>query len=315
MVCVSAHTNNRVFAKDFSREVSHPYVIASYPPTLDVRDVLKSSSTYGSVESHQVFQQSGQVMVKYQALESAATAYRATMPGPIYFSSGNSSQDLVMSLADRLERVQLITFPQPALTGATSPPPHLHCQVFRYQTSPLPHTPPACHRPRHPRHPFYRPYDHVPDDYTSTPRLLESVRFTPSAPHPPHAVGLSRPRLTRFLQLHGIRPTPTAHTTNVLHALLHTHSYTMQVHQHITAVCVGTHRLFLHAQCRRTHLPIGHIPTIGDYHNTPTCPPSCTQSATMPDNKSIKYPSHAMHMAVCSPYNRLHALTTFVGFL
>ena len=66
MICVSAHTNNRVFAKDFSREVSPPYVIARYPPTLDVRDVLKSASTYGSVESHQVFQHSGQVVVKYQ---------------------------------------------------------------------------------------------------------------------------------------------------------------------------------------------------------------------------------------------------------
>ena len=111
MICVSAHTNNQVFAKDFSREVSPPYVIARYPPTLVVRDVLKSASTYSPVESHQVFQQSGQVMVKYQTLESAATAYGATMPGPIYFSSGNNSQDLVMSLADRLERVKLITFP------------------------------------------------------------------------------------------------------------------------------------------------------------------------------------------------------------
>ena len=41
MICVSAHTNNRVFAKDFSREVSPLYVIARYPPTVDVRDVLK----------------------------------------------------------------------------------------------------------------------------------------------------------------------------------------------------------------------------------------------------------------------------------
>ena len=70
------------------------------------------------------------------------------------------------------------------------------------------------------------------------------MRLTPSSPHPPHAVDLSRPRLTHFLQLHGIRPTPTAQTANVLHALLHAYSYTMQVHQHVTAVCVGTHRLF-----------------------------------------------------------------------
>ena len=82
MICVSAHTNNRVFAKDFSREVEPPYAIARYPPTLDVCDVLKSASSFGPVESHQVFQQSGLLMVKYQAVQSAATAYGATMPGP-----------------------------------------------------------------------------------------------------------------------------------------------------------------------------------------------------------------------------------------
>ena len=118
MICVSAHTNNRVFAKDFSRGVSPPYVMARYPPTLDVRDVLKSAATFGPVESHQIFQQSGQVMVKYQALDSAITACGATMPGPIYFSSGNSSNDLIMSLSDRMERVKLIAFFQPALTEA-----------------------------------------------------------------------------------------------------------------------------------------------------------------------------------------------------
>ena len=87
MISVSAHIKNRVCAKDFSREVSPPHVIARYLPTLDVREVLKSASTYGPVECHQVFQQCGQMMVSYQALESAATAYGATMPGPIYFSS------------------------------------------------------------------------------------------------------------------------------------------------------------------------------------------------------------------------------------
>ena len=114
MICVSAHTNNRVFAKDFYREVSPPYVIARYLPTLDVRDILKSAATFGPVESHQIFHQSGQVMVKYQALDSAITAYGATMQGPIYFSSGNSSNDLVMSLSDGMERVK----PQPTLTEA-----------------------------------------------------------------------------------------------------------------------------------------------------------------------------------------------------
>ena len=128
MICVSAHTNNRVFVKDFSQEVCPPYVIARYTRTLDVRDVLKLAATFGPVESHQIFQQSGQVMVKYQALDSATTAYGATVPGPIYFSSGNSSNDLVMSLKDRMEHVKLIAFPQPALTedkltAATEPVP------------------------------------------------------------------------------------------------------------------------------------------------------------------------------------------------
>ena len=118
MIRVSTHTNKRLFAKDFSREMSPPYVNARYPPTLDVRDVLKSASTYGPVESQQVLQQCGQVMVTYQLLESADTAYEATMPGPIYFPSGNSSQVLVMSLAERLVRLKPITLPQPALTAA-----------------------------------------------------------------------------------------------------------------------------------------------------------------------------------------------------
>ena len=47
MICLSAHTNNRVFAKDNSREVEPPYTIARYLPTLDVRDVLKFASSFG----------------------------------------------------------------------------------------------------------------------------------------------------------------------------------------------------------------------------------------------------------------------------
>ena len=42
-----AHTNNRVFAKDFFAEVEPPYAIARYPTTLNVRDVLKSASSFG----------------------------------------------------------------------------------------------------------------------------------------------------------------------------------------------------------------------------------------------------------------------------
>ena len=131
MYSVSAHTDNRVFAKDFSREVDPPYAIARYRPTLDVRDVLKSASSFRPVESHQVFQQSGLLMVKYQAVQSAATAYGATMPGPIYLTSGNADRDITISLTDRMEKVKLISLPQPVvnetnLAAATSDLPELH---------------------------------------------------------------------------------------------------------------------------------------------------------------------------------------------
>ena len=131
MICVSAHTNNRVFAKDFSREVEPPYAIARHPPTLDVRDVLKPASSFGPVESHQVFQQSGLLMVKYQATQSAATAYGATMPGPIYLTSGSADRDIAISLTDRMEKVKLISLPQPMLNetnlaAATSDLPEFH---------------------------------------------------------------------------------------------------------------------------------------------------------------------------------------------
>ena len=38
MICLSAHTNNRVFAKELFREVEPRYAIARYPPTLNVRE-------------------------------------------------------------------------------------------------------------------------------------------------------------------------------------------------------------------------------------------------------------------------------------
>ena len=145
-MCLNIHKQSS-FRERFSREVSCRYVIARYPLTLDVRDVLKSAATFGPVESHQIFQQSGQVMVKYQAMDSAVTAYGATVPGPIYFSVGNSSKDLVMSFTHRMERVKLITFHNPALRTLISKSPQIPCLSFEFQTSPLPHHPPLCPRP------------------------------------------------------------------------------------------------------------------------------------------------------------------------
>ena len=118
MICVSAHTNNRVFAKDFSREVDPPYSIVRFPPTLDTRDVIISAVTFGPVDSHQIFQQSRLVMIKYQANQSALTSYGTTLPGPVYFTSGSSEKDVQMSITDRLERVRLASLPNPRLNEA-----------------------------------------------------------------------------------------------------------------------------------------------------------------------------------------------------
>ena len=118
MMCVSAHTNARIFAKDFAREVAPPFSIVRFPPTLDTRDVLLSAAAFGPVEDHQIFQQSGLVMVEYQATQSAVASYGATLPGPVYFSSGDTSKDVNMSLADRLEQVRLAPLPDPFLNEA-----------------------------------------------------------------------------------------------------------------------------------------------------------------------------------------------------
>ena len=111
MMSVSAHTNASIFAKDSAREVAPHFSIVRFPPTLDTRDVLP-------VEDHQIFQQSGLVMVKDPATQSAVASYGATLPGPVYFSSGDTSKDVNMSLADRLEQVRLAPLPDPFLNEA-----------------------------------------------------------------------------------------------------------------------------------------------------------------------------------------------------
>ena len=118
MICVSAHTNNRVFAKDIFREVNPPYSIVRFPPTINIRDVVKSAATFGPVDGHQILQQSGLVMIKYQAYQSALTSYGATLPSPVYFTCGSSKKDVQMSITDRLEQVRLASLPSPRLNEA-----------------------------------------------------------------------------------------------------------------------------------------------------------------------------------------------------
>ena len=59
MICVSANSQQRLFAKEIARKVQPPYALVRFSPTFSVRDVLKSAASFGSVESHQLFEQSG----------------------------------------------------------------------------------------------------------------------------------------------------------------------------------------------------------------------------------------------------------------
>ena len=53
------------------------------------------------------------------------------MPGPIYLTSDNADRDITISLTDRMEKVKLISLPQPVLNetdlaAATSDLPEFH---------------------------------------------------------------------------------------------------------------------------------------------------------------------------------------------
>ena len=78
--------------------VEPPFTLVRFSLTFSVRDVLKSATSFGPVESHQLFQPSGILLVKYQSTDSAALAYGAILPGPVYFTSGNVDQDTDVSL-------------------------------------------------------------------------------------------------------------------------------------------------------------------------------------------------------------------------
>ena len=118
LICVSTHTQQRVFAKEVAKVVEPPYILVRFSPIFSVKDVLKSAASFGPVASHQLFQQSGILLVKYQSPDSAALAYGATLPGPPYFTSGNADQDTSISLAEHLRREDLAAMPPPKLNEA-----------------------------------------------------------------------------------------------------------------------------------------------------------------------------------------------------
>ena len=69
--CVSAHIQQRVFAKEAAKLVEPPFTLVPFSPSFSVKDVLKSAASFASVESHQLFQQSGILLVIYQSTDSA----------------------------------------------------------------------------------------------------------------------------------------------------------------------------------------------------------------------------------------------------
>ena len=117
MIVVSATTQQRLMARDIARRVSPPHVLIRFPPIYAISDVLRSAANFGPVETHQMFQQSGMLLVKYQASRSVTAMYGATLPGPVYFTSGTTEHDSLLTVAERLEHLRLSELPNPILNA------------------------------------------------------------------------------------------------------------------------------------------------------------------------------------------------------
>ena len=88
MLVISAVTQQRIHARDVVRSVEPPHALVRFSPAYSLSDVLKSVATFGPVHSHQLFQQAGLLLIRYQSNESAWLAYGATRPRPIFVTSG-----------------------------------------------------------------------------------------------------------------------------------------------------------------------------------------------------------------------------------
>ena len=115
MLVISVVTQQRIHARDVVRSVEPPHALVHFSPAFSLPDVLKSVATFGPFHSDQLFQQAGLLLIRYQANESAYAAYGATLPGPVFVTSGTYELDLVDSISQRLDILRLSTLPQPAL--------------------------------------------------------------------------------------------------------------------------------------------------------------------------------------------------------
>ena len=116
MIVICATTQQRLQAQEVNRTVAPPYTLARFPPTFAVPEIFRSAATFGPVDSHQLFQQSGILLIKFQSDQSARASYRATLPGPVYFSSGGDN-DTTETIADRLKAIPLSKLPPPVLNA------------------------------------------------------------------------------------------------------------------------------------------------------------------------------------------------------
>ena len=115
LLVISATSHQRIRAKDVVRAVQPPYALVRFSPSFAVEDVLKSLSIFGPVENHQLFQQAGTLLIRYQADASAETAYGATLPRPVYLTSRTPARDAALTLEQRLASLDLASLPSPDL--------------------------------------------------------------------------------------------------------------------------------------------------------------------------------------------------------
>ena len=64
---ISAVTQQRIHVRDVVRSVVPPHALVRFSPAFSLADVLKSVATFGPVHSHQLFQQAGLILVRYQS--------------------------------------------------------------------------------------------------------------------------------------------------------------------------------------------------------------------------------------------------------
>ena len=116
MIVVSATTQQQLTAKDVTRTVAPPYTLLRFPPSYAVTEILRSSATFGPVQSHQLFQQSGILLIKCEAVSSTRASYGATLPGPVYSTSGSPDNDTLAILDQCLVRLPSPTYLHQHLT-------------------------------------------------------------------------------------------------------------------------------------------------------------------------------------------------------